>query len=110
LPPSGAGEAWAGSAGRRPRPRDLGRHEAGVNDYAAVQDETAGIWIDIRQAKTAGVWNGEAEWKTIRLQRLAGGAADRRDRDDDTFAPQIIPETIRPPLRPTTANFPRPRS
>lgn len=30
-----------------------------AGEYAAVQDDTAGIWIDVRVAKERGLWNSE---------------------------------------------------
>ena len=68
--------------------------EQGANDYAAVQDDTAGIWIDIPLARKSGVWQGEDAWQTI-FPGMLVEVSGIRDRDDQTFAPQIIPESIR---------------
>lgn len=68
---------------------------ADVLQYAAVQDDTAGIWIDIQRAKESGVWRGEAAWQGI-VPGMLVEVIGVRDRDDQTFAPQIIPHTIVP--------------
>lgn len=66
-----------------------------LNDYAAVQDDTAGIWIDIEQAQKSGVWKGDADWKGI-VPGMLVEVVGTRDDAEQTFAPQIIPESLRP--------------
>jgi signal transduction histidine kinase len=77
----------------------------GVNEYAAVQDETAGIWIDIERAKESGVWRGNAAWQGIEPGMLVE-VRGIRDREDQTFAPQIIPHEITPVPSPERIVFP----
>ena len=66
----------------------------GVNDYAAVQDDTAGIWIDIDRAQKSGEWRGVADWKNI-VPGMLVEVVGTRDDAEQTFAPQIIPESLR---------------
>lgn len=63
-----------------------------AGEYAAVQDDTAGIWIDVRLAKDRGLWNSEETWRSVRPGMLVEIAGLR---DDATFAPEIIPRTLR---------------
>lgn len=67
----------------------------GGNEYAAVQDDTAGIWLDVQRAKESGVWRGDAAWQDVEPGMLVE-VEGMRDRDDQTFAPQIVPSTIKP--------------
>jgi signal transduction histidine kinase len=64
-------------------------------EYAAVQDETAGIWIDVKRAKELGTWQSEEEWRRVEPGMLVE-VVGVRDREVQTFAPQIIPISIRP--------------
>lgn len=80
----------------------------GISEYAAVQDETAGIWIDIQRAKDSGAWQGEAAWQGIEPGMLVE-VRGTRDRDDQTFAPQIIPRDIVPVPSPDRIVFPHAR-
>jgi hypothetical protein len=79
-------------------------------DYATVQDDTAGIWLDIRLAKEAGLWRSEDVWSQV----LPGMLVEVEGvRDDRSFAPQILPRSLRilssaddrafPPARVTTS-------
>lgn len=67
--------------------------DAVVKDYAAVQDDTGGIWIDIRLAKERGSWRSEEAWQQIHPGMIIEVSGRR---DEETFAPQIIPESLRP--------------
>lgn len=67
----------------------------GGNEYAAVQDDSAGIWLDVQRAKESGVWRGDEGWRTVEPGMLVE-VEGTRDRDDQTFAPQIIPLAIKP--------------
>lgn len=64
-------------------------------EYAAVQDDTAGIWIDVKRAKELGTWQSEEEWRQVEPGMLVE-VVGVRDREVQTFAPQIIPVSIRP--------------
>lgn len=75
------------------------------SEYAAVQDETAGIWIDVPRAKEWGTWQSEQEWRQVEPGMLVE-VVGVRDRDTQTFAPQIIPVSIRPLEAPTDTEFP----
>lgn len=77
----------------------------GANEYAAVQDETAGIWIDIERAKDLRVWRGNAAWQGVEPGMLVE-VRGVRDHDDQTFAPQIIPHDITPVPSPECIVFP----
>ena len=77
----------------------------GANEYAAVQDETAGIWIDIERAKELRVWRGNAAWQGVEPGMLVE-VRGIRDREDQTFAPQIIPHEITPVPSPERIVFP----
>ena len=62
-------------------------------DYCVVQDDTAGIWVNVNMARLRGVWRGsEEEWRrlTPRMQVEITGRADTSG-----YAPMIIPNTIR---------------
>jgi signal transduction histidine kinase len=80
-------------------------HGRGGNEYAAVQDDTAGIWLDVQRAKDSGVWRGEEAWHELEPGMLVE-VSGVRDRDDQTFAPQIIPHVIRPLGAPGDIEFP----
>lgn len=67
--------------------------DRGENEYAAIQDDTAGIWLDVQRARESGVWRGEAAWQGLEPGMLVE-VSGARDRDDQTFAPQIIPHAI----------------
>jgi signal transduction histidine kinase len=77
----------------------------GANEYAAVQDDTAGIWLDVQRAKESGVWRGSEVWKDLGPGMLVE-VSGVRDRDDQTFAPQIIPSVIQPLGPPGNIDFP----
>ncbi len=78
---------------------------SGLNDYAAVQDETAGIWIDIEQAQRSGAWRGDADWKNI-VPGMLVEVVGRRDDAEQTFAAQIIPQSLKPLASAENADFP----
>jgi signal transduction histidine kinase len=75
------------------------------SEYAAIQDETAGIWIDVPRAKAWGTWQSEQEWRQVEPGMLVE-VVGVRDRDAQTFAPQIIPVSIRPLAAPIDIEFP----
>jgi signal transduction histidine kinase len=75
------------------------------NEYAAVQDDTAGIWLDVQRAKDSGTWQGEDAWRTVEPGMLVE-VEGVRDRDDQTFAPQIVPLAIKPLAPPTDVELP----
>ena len=77
-----------------------------AGEYAAVQDDTAGIWIDVRVAKERGLWNSEEAWREVRPGMLVEIAGLR---DDASFAPQIIPQTLRILSRDDDIQFPEAR-
>lgn len=79
---------------------DRGR---GADDYATLQDETAGIWLDIRLAKQAGLWRSEDVWQQVHPGMLVEVEGVR---DDASFAPQILPASLRILSPPDDIEFP----
>jgi len=86
--------------GRMPAPvRIRGRvtwvtHDDMMNGYAAVQDATAGIWVNCRLARQRGLWNPEQEesfeaaWLALApgIDVIIEGV-----RDTEGFAPMLLP-------------------
>ena len=69
----------------------LTRGEA-THDYCVVQDETAGIWVNVNMARMRGVWqSGEDEWARL-TPGMEVEVAGRIDLSG--YAPMIIPNTI----------------
>ena len=70
----------------------LTRGEATL-DYCVVQDETAGIWVNVNLARMRGAWRGnEEEWKWL----TPGMEVEVTGRTDFSgYAPMIIPHAIR---------------
>ncbi len=70
--------------------------------YAVVQDDTAGIWVNVRLARTRGLWNPtansavEADWQALQ-PGLEVAVTGRRDTSG--YAPMILPTAIRIPDR-----------
>jgi signal transduction histidine kinase len=62
-------------------------------DYCVVQDDTAGIWVNVNMARLRGAWRGsEEEWKRL----SPGMEVEITGRTDSSgYAPMIIPHTIR---------------
>jgi signal transduction histidine kinase len=66
--------------------------------YAVVQDDTAGIWINVRLARTRGLWNPaadpavEADWRALE-PGMEVAVTGRRDTSG--YAPMILPTAIR---------------
>lgn len=76
------------------------------NEFAAVQDDTAGIWIDVKRAKEWGTWQSEEDWQQV-VPGMFVEVVGVRDREAQTFAPQIIPVSIRAVADATDIAFPQ---
>jgi signal transduction histidine kinase len=64
-----------------------------THDYCVVQDETAGIWVNVHLSRLHGDWRGpEAEWNRLTpgMELEVTGAVDVSG-----YAPMIVPEVIR---------------
>lgn len=75
-----------------------------VHDYAAIQDDTAGIWLDVKLARETGIWRADDVWHLIQPGMLVEVAGAR---DDGAFAPQIVPESLRILSPPGDLAFPK---
>lgn len=62
------------------------------DEFAVVQDDSAGIWINIRLSKQRGLWRSTGDWEEIQLGALVEVVGLR---DANGFAPMILPETLR---------------
>ena len=80
---------------------DRGRSGSG---YATLQDDTAGIWLDIRLAKEAGLWGSDDVWRQVQPGMLVEAEGVR---DDRSFAPQILPRSLRILSTADDIEFPR---
>jgi len=79
---------WLSSSNPHSTPSD-----ADAWQYVVVQDDSAGIWVNVRLARERGVWRG-ADGDTDDLE--AGMQVEVAGlRDLDGFAPLIIPRSIR---------------
>jgi signal transduction histidine kinase len=76
------------------------------NEFVAVQDDTAGIWIDVKRAKEWGTWQSEDGWQQV-MPGMLVEVVGVRDREAETFAPQIIPVSIRPLAGAPEISFPQ---
>jgi signal transduction histidine kinase len=81
--------------------------------YAVVQDDTAGIWVNVRLARTRGQWNPgadpavEADWRALE-PGMAVEVTGRRDASG--YAPMILPTAIRIPDRDAPRVMPEAKS
>jgi signal transduction histidine kinase len=68
-----------------------------MDGYLVVQDDTAGVWVNLQQARTQGIWatdekDGERDWSDLEVGVEVEVVGER---DASGYAPMILPRTIR---------------